>query len=107
VQDALSFGEIKSGVREVEGQKYYEVEVDSPDVQYLASITVKDGKVFGMFVKTPTRVRGGRAGSTQPGMRHLARRSATQGRAVPPGQACSSWTTAAGRAARPLGHGAR
>lgn len=56
MQDALSFGEIKSVVREVEGQKYYEVEVDSPDVQYLASITVKDGKVFGMFVKTPTRL---------------------------------------------------
>ncbi len=40
----------------MDGQVYYDVQIDSPDVQYLATITVNLGKVYAMFVKSPTRV---------------------------------------------------
>lgn len=42
-----------------------DVEFASPDVHYLSSITVSYGKVFAMFVKSPTKVgavQGGRVG---------------------------------------------
>jgi hypothetical protein len=37
-------------------QTYFDVELDSPDVRYLASITVNAGKVYALFVKSPTRL---------------------------------------------------
>lgn len=42
--------------REENGQLYYDVDFASPDVHYLASITVSYGKVFAMFVKSPARM---------------------------------------------------
>ena len=35
-----------------------DVEFASPDVHYLSSITVNEGKVYAMFVKSPAKVRG-------------------------------------------------
>lgn len=56
MQDAItSATDRKTSDREVDGQKYYTIELDAPDVQYLSSITVHDGKVYAMFVKSPTR----------------------------------------------------
>lgn len=56
LQDALAT-EINrtTSEREVNGQKYYDVQIDSPDVQYLVSVTVDMGKVYALFVKSPTR----------------------------------------------------
>ena len=45
-----------NGEREVDGEKYYDVEIESPDVTYLITVTVKYGKVFALFVKSPTRL---------------------------------------------------
>lgn len=42
--------------REVGGQLYYDIELDSPEVQYLCTITVYNGKVYALFVKSPTRM---------------------------------------------------
>ncbi|PSC75046.1 random slug 5-like [Micractinium conductrix] len=42
--------------REVDGQLYYDVEFASPDVHYLSSITVNEGKVYAMFVKSPAKM---------------------------------------------------
>lgn len=60
-----------SGTRTKDGQQYFDVEIDSPvrvvcgaarvassdtqDVTYLSSITVAQGKVYAMFVKSPTK----------------------------------------------------
>eukprot|EP00204_Picochlorum_oklahomense_P004206 CAMPEP_0118797714 /NCGR_PEP_ID=MMETSP1161-20130426/212_1 /TAXON_ID=249345 /ORGANISM="Picochlorum oklahomensis, Strain CCMP2329" /LENGTH=208 /DNA_ID=CAMNT_0006724927 /DNA_START=143 /DNA_END=772 /DNA_ORIENTATION=+ len=56
LQDALSMESNRVNTeREVEGSMYYDVEIDSPDVTYLLSVTVKYGKVFALFVKSPTR----------------------------------------------------
>jgi hypothetical protein len=56
MQDAISTAtDKKTFDREIDGQKYFDIEIDSPDVQYLSSVTVKDGKVYAMFVKSPTR----------------------------------------------------
>lgn len=41
--------------REVDGSQYYDVQIESPDVTYLVSVTVKYGKVFALFVKSPTK----------------------------------------------------
>lgn len=36
--------------------RYFIFDIDSPDVRYLASITVENGKVFALLVKSPTKV---------------------------------------------------
>lgn len=55
-QDALSMESNRVNTeREVEGSQYYDVEIDSADVTYLVSVTVKYGKVFALFVKSPTK----------------------------------------------------
>ena len=56
-QDALvsATGENVTSEREVGGQLYYDVQIDSPDVQYLSVVTVNQGKVFALFVKSPTK----------------------------------------------------
>lgn len=57
MQDAISTAtDKKTFDREIDGQKYLDIEIDSPDVQYLSSVTVKEGKVYAMFVKSPTRM---------------------------------------------------
>lgn len=38
------------------GQLYYDIQIDSPDVQYLATVTVDQGKVYALFVKSPTKM---------------------------------------------------
>jgi hypothetical protein len=40
----------------VNGQLYYDIQIDSPDVQYLATVTVDQGKVYALFVKSPTKM---------------------------------------------------
>ena len=35
---------------------YYDVDLDSPDVHYLSTITVRQGKVYAMFIKSPPRL---------------------------------------------------
>jgi len=56
-QDALSLETRReNGEREFEGEKYYDVEIESPDVTYLITVTVKYGKVFALFVKSPTKL---------------------------------------------------
>lgn len=56
LQDALSYSTEKvTNKRDVDGRPFYDVQVSSPDVTYLSSITVSQGKVFAMFVKSPTK----------------------------------------------------
>ena len=56
-QDALSMAtNKKTGEHDINGQQYYDIELDAPDVQYLSSITVNSGKVYAIFVKCPTKV---------------------------------------------------
>lgn len=56
-QDALTSATDKvTSQREIEGQVYYDVQIDSPDVQYLATVTVNFGKVYALFVKSPTKL---------------------------------------------------
>ena len=56
-QDAILYSTEKiKGEREVNGQLYYDIQIDSPDVQYLATVTVNEGKVYALFVKSPTKV---------------------------------------------------
>ncbi len=55
-QDALSTAtNTIRGTREIDGETYFDIQLDSPDVQYLCSVTVKMGKVFALFVKCPTK----------------------------------------------------
>lgn len=57
LQDAIGEATDKrTGERELDGSKYYDVEIDSPTTQYLSTITVASGKVFAMFVKSPTKL---------------------------------------------------
>lgn len=56
LQDALSTAtNTIRGTREIDGETYFDIQLDSPDVQYLCSVTVKLGKVFALFVKCPTK----------------------------------------------------
>ena len=57
MQDALTTATQKiKGERDVNGQLYYDIQIDSPDVQYLATVTVDQGKVYALFVKSPTKM---------------------------------------------------
>jgi hypothetical protein len=56
LQDALSSAtNIEKKKRQVDGIDFYDFDIDSPDFRYLASIAVKDGKVFALFVRSPSR----------------------------------------------------
>ncbi|KAI8467624.1 MAG: thylakoid lumen protein [Monoraphidium minutum] len=56
LQDALSSAnEIGRSQREKDGITFFQYDIDSPDFRYLASIAVKDGKVFALFVRCPAR----------------------------------------------------
>lgn len=56
LQDALvSSTGTKKGKREVDGRQFYDYDITSPDTRYLSTITVKDGKVFAFFIKSPTK----------------------------------------------------
>eukprot|EP01023_Acetabularia_acetabulum_P018409 TRINITY_DN1929_c0_g1_i1.p2 TRINITY_DN1929_c0_g1~~TRINITY_DN1929_c0_g1_i1.p2 ORF type:complete len:248 (+),score=47.70 TRINITY_DN1929_c0_g1_i1:50-793(+) len=56
IQDAVSYATNKTTTeRMLEGQKYIDYDIDSPDVRYLATITVKSGKVYAFFLKCPTK----------------------------------------------------
>ncbi|KAK9817826.1 hypothetical protein WJX72_002773 [[Myrmecia] bisecta] len=56
LQDALSYASRKTNSqREVDGQVFYDYEIDGPDFHYLATITLKSGKVFALFVKSPSK----------------------------------------------------
>lgn len=55
-QDALSYSTEKiTGEREIGGQPYYDVQIISPDVSYLACVTFNQGKVYALFVKSPSK----------------------------------------------------
>lgn len=51
--DALGEAEKTSSSKEVEGQLYYDIDIVAPGIRYLCSITVKQGKVYALFVKCP------------------------------------------------------
>lgn len=56
LQDAIQSAtntEIKE--RDVDGNKVFDYDIDSPDYRYLSSVAVKDGKVFALFVRSPSR----------------------------------------------------
>lgn len=56
LQDAIqSATNISKSTREENGTTFYEFDIDSPDYRYLSSIAVKDGKVFALFVRSPSR----------------------------------------------------
>lgn len=57
LQDALvSASYQKSDKRIKDGQEFYDYEVFSPDINFLASVGLKNGKVFALFVKAPAKV---------------------------------------------------
>lgn len=57
LQDAIAMETSrKNGQREFNGEPYYDIQIDSPDVTYLITVTVNYGKVFALFVKSPTRL---------------------------------------------------
>jgi len=56
LQDALSnASNVGKGKREVDGIEFYDYDIESPDFRYLSSIAVKNGKVFALFVRCPSR----------------------------------------------------
>ena len=56
IQDAvMSATNTAKGEREIDGQQYYDYQVDSPVAHYMATITVKEGKVYAFFVKSPDK----------------------------------------------------
>ncbi|GFH30040.1 PsbP domain-containing protein, partial [Haematococcus lacustris] len=55
-QDAFSgASEITKTQKDVDGYTFFSYDIDSPEVRYLSSIVVRDGKVFALFVKSPTK----------------------------------------------------
>ena len=57
LQDAIALETSRTnGQREFNGEPYYDIQIDSPDVTYLITVTVNYGKVFALFVKSPTRL---------------------------------------------------
>lgn len=57
LQDAIAMETGRTnGQREYNGEPYYDIQIDSPDVTYLITVTVNYGKVFALFVKSPTRL---------------------------------------------------
>lgn len=57
LQDAIQNSSgITKTEREVGGQKFFDYDIDSPDVRYISTVTVKNGKIFAFFIKAPTRV---------------------------------------------------
>ncbi|KAL0038049.1 hypothetical protein WJX79_000323 [Trebouxia sp. C0005] len=56
LQDALvGATDKKNSQHEKDGELFYDYEVTGADLHYLASITLKSGKVFALFVKSPTK----------------------------------------------------
>lgn len=56
LQDALSdLTDKKTSERDVDGQLFYDIQLDSADVTYLMSVTTNRGKVYALFVKSPSR----------------------------------------------------
>ena len=56
IQDAvMSATNTTKNKRDVNGQEYFDYQVDSPVAHYMATITVKSGKVYAFFVKSPDR----------------------------------------------------
>ena len=57
LQDAIALETGRTnGTREFNNEPYYDIQIDSPDVTYLITVTVNYGKVFALFVKTPTKL---------------------------------------------------
>lgn len=56
IQDAvMSATNTSQSQRDIDGQSYFDYQVDSPIAHYLATVTVKYGKVFAFFVKSPDK----------------------------------------------------
>ncbi|GFR40577.1 hypothetical protein Agub_g1157 [Astrephomene gubernaculifera] len=56
LQDALAGATNRStSSREVDGNLFYDYDIESPEYHYLATITVSKGKVFAVFVRSPTK----------------------------------------------------
>lgn len=59
LQDALSGSTNKSATtRQLQGATFYDYEIESPDYHYLASVTVSQGKIFALFVRSPAKTFG-------------------------------------------------
>lgn len=57
LQDAIAMETGRTnGTREFNNEPYYDIQIDSPDVTYLITVTVNYGKVFALFVKSPTKL---------------------------------------------------
>lgn len=68
LQDALNDAEdVKSVEVERNGVKFYDYEISSPSFHYLSSIAVKEGKVFALFVRSPTKS----FSASEPKLRHI------------------------------------
>ncbi|WIA39090.1 hypothetical protein OEZ86_005231 [Tetradesmus obliquus] len=66
LQDALSDAtNTEKSESEKEGIKFFNYKIDSPAYVYLSSIAVKDGKVFALFVRSPSRLYGAAANDLQ------------------------------------------
>ncbi|EFJ48657.1 hypothetical protein VOLCADRAFT_109766 [Volvox carteri f. nagariensis] len=56
LQDALSSATNRTtSSREVDDKTFYDYDIESPEYHYLVTITVSQGKVFGVFVRSPTK----------------------------------------------------
>ena len=56
LQDALTAAtDKKAQRREGSDQEFYDYEVIGPDFTYLAAVTLNNGKVFALFVSSPTK----------------------------------------------------
>ncbi|KAG2444061.1 hypothetical protein HYH02_009004 [Chlamydomonas schloesseri] len=56
LQDALSSATNRStSSREVAGATFYDYDIESPEYHYLVTITVSNGKVFSLFVRSPAK----------------------------------------------------
>eukprot|EP00877_Chromochloris_zofingiensis_P002444 jgi/Chrzof1/121/Cz01g04040.t1_P19-2 len=53
--------------REVDGTAFFQYDIESPDYRYLSSIAVKSGKVYALFVRSPSRA----FGKSEQQLRHI------------------------------------
>ncbi|MEW5317038.1 MAG: hypothetical protein WDW38_008369 [Sanguina aurantia] len=57
LQDAIqSATNTTNSTRELDGIPVYDFDIESPVYRYLCSITFRDGKVFALFVRSPTKM---------------------------------------------------
>ncbi|KAG2497564.1 hypothetical protein HYH03_004310 [Edaphochlamys debaryana] len=68
LQDSLAASTNRTtSSRDIGGLTFYDYDIESPDYRYLVTITVADGKVFALFVRSPNKS----FGANEAKLRHI------------------------------------